>query len=144
MLSSPRAATSVAGPVATPMKGGTAPSGSSLGTEELRWTEAGCLSRELFMQESLYTDLLVDAEEFAISTRCSTSLRSTPPHIDPRRAATAGLGSGEGWRAWLVRDMVRRLRRKLGDDADNPKHIITEPRVGYRISVGKGSGEGTM
>ncbi len=42
-------------------------SGSSFTTEDLRWTEAGCPSHELFMQESLYTDLLVGAEEFAIS-----------------------------------------------------------------------------
>jgi DNA-binding response OmpR family regulator len=34
---------------------------------------------------------------------------------------------------WLVRDMVRRLRRKLGDDADDPQYIFTEPRVGYRM-----------
>ena len=33
--------------------------------------------------------------------------------------------------AWLVRNVVKLLRRKLGDDADNPRHIITEPRVGY-------------
>ena len=38
---------------------------------------------------------------------------------------------------WLVRDMVRRLRRKLGDDADNPRYIITEPRVGYRMAEGE-------
>ena len=38
---------------------------------------------------------------------------------------------------WLVRDMVRRLRRKLGDDADNPSYIITEPRVGYRMAMGE-------
>ncbi len=43
---------------------------------------------------------------------------------------------------WLVRDMVRRLRRKLGDNADNPRHIITEPRVGYRMAEGEASGEG--
>ncbi len=30
-------------------------------------------------------------------------------------------------------DVVRRLRRKLGDDADSPTYIITEPRVGYRM-----------
>ena len=42
-------------------------SGSSFTIEELRWTEAGCPSREMFMQESLYLDLLVDAEGFAIS-----------------------------------------------------------------------------
>ena len=47
---------------------------------------------------------------------------------------------GEGW---LVRDVVKRLRRKLGDDAANPRYIITEPRVGYRMAVGEPGGEGT-
>ncbi len=28
-----------------------------------------------------------------------------------------------------------RLRRKLGDDAADPKYIITEPRVGYRVAA---------
>ena len=44
---------------------------------------------------------------------------------------------------WLVRNMVRRLRRKLGDDADNPKFISTEPRVGYRMRKGETRGEGS-
>ena len=39
---------------------------------------------------------------------------------------------------WLVREVVKRLRRKLGDDADNPAYIFTEPRVGYRMSKGEG------
>ena len=39
---------------------------------------------------------------------------------------------------WLVRDMMRRLRRKLGAAADNPTYIITEPRVGYRMGIGEG------
>ncbi|WP_419847537.1 response regulator [Candidatus Poriferisocius sp.] len=30
-----------------------------------------------------------------------------------------------------LRDIVKRLRSKLGDDANNPKYIFTEPRVGY-------------
>ena len=34
---------------------------------------------------------------------------------------------------WLVREVVKRLRRKLGDDARDPRYIITEPRVGYRM-----------
>ena len=42
-------------------------SGSSFTIEELGWTEAGCPNHEMFMQESLYTDLLVGAEGFAIS-----------------------------------------------------------------------------
>ena len=44
--------------------------------------------------------------------------------------------------AWLVRNVVKRLRRKLGDDADDPRYILTEPRVGYRMATGEtGSGE---
>ena len=38
---------------------------------------------------------------------------------------------------WLVRDVVSRLRGKLGDDADNPRYIFTEPRVGYRMARGE-------
>ena len=32
-----------------------------------------------------------------------------------------------------VRNVVKNLRRKLGDGADNPTYIINEPRVGYRL-----------
>ena len=39
---------------------------------------------------------------------------------------------GEGW---LVRDVVKRLRRKLGDAAADPRYIFTEPRVGYRMAA---------
>ena len=33
----------------------------------------------------------------------------------------------------VVRTHMRRLRRKLGDDADKPRYIFTEPRIGYRM-----------
>ena len=33
-----------------------------------------------------------------------------------------------------VRAFVKKLRDKLGDDAENPTYIFTEPRVGYRIN----------
>ena len=33
----------------------------------------------------------------------------------------------------LLRDVVKRLRRKLGDSANNPTYIFTEPRIGYRM-----------
>jgi len=36
----------------------------------------------------------------------------------------------------LLRATVRNLRHKLGDDANNPKYIFTEPRVGYRMPKG--------
>ena len=41
--------------------------------------------------------------------------------------------------AWLVRNVVKLLRRKLGDDAEDPRYIITEPRVGYRMVRGDGT-----
>ena len=38
-----------------------------------------------------------------------------------------------------VRTVIKQLRRKLGDDANNPTYIFTEPRVGYLMrGVGQG------
>ena len=36
-----------------------------------------------------------------------------------------------------MRTIVSSLRRKLGDDADSPTYIFTEPRVGYRMPRGE-------
>ena len=33
----------------------------------------------------------------------------------------------------IVRAYVKRVRRKLGESADNPTYIFNEPRVGYRL-----------
>ena len=44
-------------------------------------------------------------------------------------------GPGRVGEGWLVRDVVKRLRRKLGDAAADPRYIFTEPRVGYRMPV---------
>ena len=38
---------------------------------------------------------------------------------------------------------MTRLRRKLGDDADNPTYIFTEPRVGYRMAKSETPGQET-
>ena len=51
-------------------------------------------------------------------------------------------GSERTGEPWLVREVVKRLRRKLGDDADNPAYIFTEPRAGYRMAKGYGAGTG--
>ena len=37
-----------------------------------------------------------------------------------------------------VRTAAKQLRRKLGDNANNPTYILNEPRVGYRMSKGEG------
>jgi len=38
----------------------------------------------------------------------------------------------------LVRSFIRYLRRKLGDDATQPRFIFTEPQVGYRMPKPQG------
>ena len=38
----------------------------------------------------------------------------------------------------LLRSFIKKLRGKLGDDADNPVYIFTEPRVGYRMAKAGG------
>jgi two-component system KDP operon response regulator KdpE len=42
-------------------------------------------------------------------------------------------GPDKGQDSAPVRNIVRRLRRKLGDDADNPGYIFAEPSIGYRM-----------
>ena len=36
-----------------------------------------------------------------------------------------------------VRNIIKSLRGKLGDDANNPTYIFNEPRVGYRMPEGE-------
>ena len=44
-----------------------------------------------------------------------------------------------------VRNIVMRLRRKLGEEASNPAFIFAEPRVGYRMEQGETQeGEGDI
>ena len=47
------------------------------------------------------------------------------------RQVWGGRGHGD---PKLVRAIVKRLRRKLGDDAANPAYIFNERGVGYRIA----------
>ena len=50
----------------------------------------------------------------------------------------AGKGSG-GLNP--MRNIVNKLRAKLGDDANTPTYIFTESRVGYWVPAGEGAGE---
>ena len=47
-------------------------------------------------------------------------------------------GAGHSAGTEPVRNIVSRLRRKLGDSAGGPKYIFTESRVGYRIAQPQG------
>jgi two-component system KDP operon response regulator KdpE len=49
-------------------------------------------------------------------------------------------GQGYGTETTYLRTYVRALRKKLGDDAQAPQLIVTEPGVGYRW-IAEGSGD---
>ena len=46
-------------------------------------------------------------------------------------------GPEHSGRPGAVRTFVKNLRRKLGDDADTPSYVFTEPGVGYRMPKGE-------
>ena len=48
-----------------------------------------------------------------------------------------GVTSGKDGDVRPMRTIVSKLRGKLGDDADNPTYVFTEPRVGYRMPAGR-------
>ena len=39
-----------------------------------------------------------------------------------------------------MRSAVRSIRRRLGDDANDPTYIFTEPRIGYRVRKSEQTG----
>ncbi len=39
-----------------------------------------------------------------------------------------------------VRTILKRLRRNLGDDANNPRYSFNELRIGYRTATGETQG----
>ena len=51
-------------------------------------------------------------------------------------------GQGYGTETTYLRTYVRALRKKLGDDAQAPQLIVTEPGVGYRW-IAESSGDGS-
>ena len=47
-------------------------------------------------------------------------------------------GAGEEGDVRAMRTIVNKLRRKLGDAAESPAYVFTEPRVGYWVPAGEG------
>ena len=70
---------------------------------------------------------------------CVMIYTKTPEQLrtGPRGRAAASRRNGCPGRVgegWLVRDVVKRLRRKLGEDGSNPRYVFAEPRAGYRMA----------
>ena len=95
-------------------------------------------------------DLIID-----FTQRSVTLAGSTVPLVPLEYRLLAELAANAGrvltyehilervWREKISRDVrpirtiVNKLRRKLGEDADHPTYIFTEPRVGYRMPQGR-------
>ena len=73
----------------------------------------------------------VTATEYELLYRLSAAAGRVLTHDQLLQAVWGPERTGE---PGLVRNVVKRLRRKLRDDADNPTYVFTEPRVGYRMA----------
>ncbi len=82
------------------------------------------------------TPVSLSATEYKLLYELATNAGRVLTHDQILQKVWGSEYSGE---TELVRSFVRNLRRKLGDDARNPKYIFTEPQVGYRMPKSHGS-----
>lgn len=83
----------------------------------------------------------IEGEEVKLTPREFDLLRTLARHagrpITHRQVIAAVWGTGADVDAQFVRVLVSQLRQKLEADPSSPKILITEPGVGYRLSVGE-------
>ena len=80
------------------------------------------------------------ATEYRMLAELSANANRVLTHEQLRRQVWGQEGSAD---SGPVRAIVRRLRRKLGDDAENPTYIFNKRRVGYWMEKRRGPGAGT-
>ena len=68
--------------------------------------------------------------EYKLLTELSISAGRVLTHDQIGRRVWGSEYLGEGA---LLRTTIKNLRYKLGDDANDPRYVFTEPRVGYRM-----------
>ena len=74
--------------------------------------------------------VVLTATEYALLFELSTNAGRVVTH---EQLLQRVWGPGNSGDAGLARTVVQRLRRKFGDDANDPRYIFTEPHVGYRM-----------
>ena len=72
----------------------------------------------------------LSATEYDLLSELAANAGRVVTHDDLLRRVWRSRNKGD---TRVVHAIVRRLRRKLGDDAGSPAYTFTEPRVGYRI-----------
>ena len=71
------------------------------------------------------------ATEYELLRVLSHSAGRVSTYESLRRQVWGGLPNGD---TELVRTFIKKLRRKLGDDAARPAYIVNERGVGYRMA----------
>ena len=71
------------------------------------------------------------ATEYRMLSELSTAAGQVLTYEQLLRRAWGPLYSGD---TRIVHTYVKQLRKKLGDDARQPRYIFTEPRVGYHMA----------
>jgi len=74
--------------------------------------------------------VVLTATEYALLFELSTNAGRVVTH---EQLLQRVWGPGNSGDAGLARTVVQRLRRKFGDNANDPRYIFTEPHVGYRM-----------
>ena len=93
---------------------------------------AGDLAIDYTRRRVTVADRPVDltATEYALLTALSENAGRVSTHDYLLRRVWGPINSGD---TRLVRTFVKKLRRKLGEAANDPTYIFTQPRVGYRM-----------
>lgn len=64
-------------------------------------------------------------------------LAASPGHVLPHRALLEGAwGPDRAKDTTYLRVFINQLRHKLEDDPSQPRLILTEPGIGYRLKIG--------
>jgi len=73
--------------------------------------------------------------ESAIANESAPILRERGKVLTPRHLLKEVWGGEDSGDVQALRVFVRQLRQKLEADPERPRHILTEPGVGYRLQI---------